>query len=74
MEAVEPLHIAAWIEAPIAYEHDVGWHVTHRGDEVLEADPECLRNEMSSLFSPLPDLCPPFSSHDDDDDQTSGVA
>jgi hypothetical protein len=42
--------------------------------DTLEADPECLRNEMSSLFSPLPDLCPPFSSHDDDDDQTSGVA
>jgi hypothetical protein len=35
MEAMEPLRIAARIEAPIAYEHDVGWHATHRGDEVL---------------------------------------
>ncbi len=28
----------------------------------LEADLECLRNEMSSLCSPLPVLCPAFSS------------
>ena len=33
----------------------------------LEADPEGLRNEMSSLFSSLAILCPPFSIQDDAD-------
>jgi hypothetical protein len=32
---VQTDHVAAWIEAPIAYEHDMGWHAARRGDEVL---------------------------------------
>ena len=28
--AVQPLHLAAWIEASIAYGHDVAWHTAGR--------------------------------------------
>src|ERR1700730_3209146 len=41
--------------------------------KILSADSECLRNEMSSPFSPLSVLWTAFSSHDDDD-HTSEVA
>jgi hypothetical protein len=33
---VLPLNAESWIEAPVAYEHDVAWHAARRGDEVLE--------------------------------------
>jgi hypothetical protein len=33
--AVQPLHVAAWIEPPIASKHRVQWHAARKGDEVL---------------------------------------
>jgi len=32
---LQSLHVAAWVEAPIAYEHRVRWHAARRGGEVL---------------------------------------